>query len=135
MKKESKIVAFTIIMSIGVISLLVFRYEKLLRQQKKQTVLPAVSGGQTTKIFSANEIIKLITASKEYIGDTITIKADGQIFSSNEKFQGTLQQVIEQEDNMQMVMSTTSKNGLPVQYNVYVLAATWYRQQYPDDFK
>ena len=68
-------------------------------------------------------------------GDTVTIKADGQIFSSNEKFQGTLQQVIEQEDNMQMVMSTTSKNGLPVQYNVYVLAATWYRQQYPDDFK
>lgn len=77
----------------------------------------------------------MIKSSKEYLGDSITIYENGKIQSSNEKFFGTINAVLESEANMALVKSNCNANNLPLQYNIYVLAATFYRQQYPEEFK
>lgn len=130
-----KLFYFSIILSVSVLLAVIFRYEELLSKQKKQDLLPAVQGGALSgKVYSSSEIIKLIAASKEYIGDSITIFDNGEILSANGKFQGTINAVIHSEENMEIVHANTSTNKLPLQYNVYVLAATYYRQQYPEEF-
>ena len=119
------------------IAIIVYRYEQLLgRQKKEQVSLGAVPGGQpSNKQYTAAEIIDLIKKSKEYLGDSITIFDNGDITSSNSKFQGTLQAVINSKDNMDIVQNNAKTNRLPLQYNVYVLAAIYYRQQYASEFE
>jgi len=54
--------------------------------------------------------------------------------SSNGKFQGTIHAVISSKDNMDIVTGNMNVNKLPVQYNIYVLSATYYRDQYASEF-
>jgi hypothetical protein len=136
MSKPYKLLLFTIIISIVAIAVIVFRYEQLLSRQKKQEQnLGAVLGGPSNKQYTAAEIIDMIKKSKEYLGDSITIFDNGDITSSNGKFQGTIKAVIESKDNMDIVRNNAKTNRLPLQYNVYILAATYYRQQYASEFE
>jgi hypothetical protein len=137
MSKPYKLLLFTILVSSVTIAIVVYRYEHLLARYKKQEQnLGAVPGGRPSdKQYTAAEIIDLIKKTKEYLGDSITIFDNGDILSSNSKFQGTIRAVIESKDNMDIVRNNAKTNRLPLQYNVYVLAATYYRQQYASEFK
>jgi hypothetical protein len=136
MKKETKILIAVVVMAVLAISIIVIRYERLLKTQKEELLAASskVKGGVAVKTYSATEIIDLIKASKEYIGDTITIFEDGKLTTSNPKFQGTIDAVISSEKNMAFVKSNADANSLPLQYNIYTLAATFYRSQYPSEF-
>ena len=135
MKKETRLLIFTITVSILSIALIILRYEKLLKQQSKQSILPQVKEGVVVKELTAGEIIEKIKASKDYLGDSITIFEDGKMISSNSKFQGTINAVVNTPENMEIVKSNSNTNRLPVQYNIYMLAATYYKSQYPYEFK
>lgn len=135
MKKEIKIVLFTVIVAIISIALVVLRYEKLLQEYRKAPQLSVVKGGTSVKELTAAEIIEKIKASKEYLGDSIIIFEDGRMVSSNQKFQGTINAVLNSRANMEIVSNNCTTNNLPVQYNVYILAAIYYRDQYKDEFK
>jgi hypothetical protein len=135
MKKETRLLLFTIIIAIVSIAAIIFRYEKLLRSKTETLSLSPVKGGTPVKEYTADEIIQLIKSSKEYIGDSVTIYENGKIQSSNDKFFGTINAVLESEANMALVKSNCNANNLPLQYNIYILAATFYRQQYPEEFK
>ena len=136
MNKQTKLIVFTILVSVVTILIIVYRYELLLKELKKPQNLGAVKGGTPfDKEYTAAEIISLIRSSKEYIGDSIIIFDNGNISSSNGKFQGTLQAVIDSKDNMDLVKSNMNSNRLPLQYNIYILAAIYYRQQYSEEFK
>ena len=135
MKKNYKLLFFIIGFFIILITLIIYRYEKLLDEARAETVFEHVAGGTSgLKLSNAQEIINLIRNSKEYLGDSITIFENGEIKSSNDKFQGTIQAVIGSKDNMDMVKGSMAGNKLPIQYNVYVLAATFYRNQYAAEF-
>jgi hypothetical protein len=137
MKKETKIISFVVVVSIAAIALVIFRYEKLLidkeREHKAMTKIP---GGVAIKTeYTAQEINDLIKKSPEYLGDSITIFENGDMVSSNGKFNGTIQAVITNDGNMGIVKSNMQSNKLPLQYNIYRLAAYYYRQQYPGEVK
>jgi hypothetical protein len=137
MKKETKIILFVVVVSIVAIALIIFRYEKILidkeREHKATTKIP---GGVAIKTdYTAPEIIDLIKKSPEYLGDSVTIFENGDMVSSNGKFNGTIQAVITNDGNMGIVKSNMQSNKLPLQYNIYRLAAYYYRQQYPDEVK
>jgi recombinational DNA repair ATPase RecF len=135
MKKETRLMIFTIIVSLLSIVFIVLRYEKLLQKQHKEASLPPVKNGNPLKELTAAEIIEKIKASKDYLGDSITIFEDGKIISSNSKFQGTINAVVNTPENMEIVKSNSNTNRLPLQYNVYMLAAAYYKTQYPEEFK
>ncbi|HEY0680394.1 MAG TPA: hypothetical protein VGD17_19060 [Chitinophagaceae bacterium] len=138
MSRQSKILLFTIIVFAIALVLIVYRYESLLKEYKtaQKPSLGTITGGlPSNKEYTASEIIHLIKSSKEYIGDSITLYDNGDMLSSNGKFQGTIAAVINSKDNMDIVYSNTKNNKLPLHYNIYVLAATYYRQQYADEFK
>jgi recombinational DNA repair ATPase RecF len=135
MKKETRLLIFTIAVSLLSIAFIVLRYEKLLQQQRKEASLPPVKNGAAVTELTAAEIIEKIKASKEYLGDSITIFEDGKMTSSNAKFQGTINAVVNTPENMEIVKSNSNTNRLSLQYNIYVLAATYYKSQYPDEFK
>jgi hypothetical protein len=136
MKKETKLLVFTVIVSVVAIVLIVARYERLLKLAKDDKQFAPVAGGvASVKNYTASEIIGLIKKDKQYIGDSITIFDDGKMTSSNGKFQGTLNAVIDSKDNMDAVKGDMNNNRLPIQYNIYHLAAIYYRGQYPDEFK
>lgn len=137
MKKEVKLVLFISILAIGAVALVIYRYEKLLKEREKSVLeLSKVIGGtKIRKDYTAQEIYELIKAAPEYIGDSITIFENGEMVSSNVKLNGTLSAVTTSEGNMNMVEANMKNNKLPLQYNVYVIAAVFYRQQYPDEFK
>ncbi len=134
MKKETRLVVFTITIAVIAISLTILRYEKLLKLQNSIGVIPKVKGGIIVKELTAQEIIEQIKASKEYIGDSITLFENGRMATSNPKFQGTISAVINSEENMNIVKSNNDNNGLSIHYNIYVLAATYYRNQYTEEF-
>ncbi len=138
MSKPYKLLLFTVIIFSLAIAIIVYRYERLLSKEEKEPGqgLGSVLGGQpTSKQYTVTQIIDLIKNSKEYIGDSITIFDNGDITSSNDKFQGTLQAVINSKDNIEIVRGSAKNNKLPLQYNAYVLAATYYRRQYPAEFE
>ncbi len=136
MTKHTKAIVFTLIVSTLAITIIVYRYEFLIKELKKQQSFGTVKGGTDfNKLYSANEIIALIKSSKEYIGDSITVYDNGKMSSTNGKFQGTLNAVIDSRDNLDMVKANMNFNRLPLQYNIYILAATYYRRQYPEEFK
>jgi hypothetical protein len=138
MTRQTRLFLFTILIFSLAIVLIVYRYESLLKEYRKPQTpdLGSVVGGQpTNKQYTAAEIIDMIKKSKEYLGDSITIFDNGDIVSSNGKFQGTIAAVLNSKDNMNIVYSNANNNKLPLQYNVYVLAATYYRQQYAEEFK
>ncbi|MGB8194547.1 MAG: hypothetical protein WCF67_21625 [Chitinophagaceae bacterium] len=136
MNKHQKLLLFTVILFSLAIILIVYRYETLLQTQNKEQTLRNIKDWMpSSKEYTAAEVIELIKNSKEYIGDSISIYVSGDIVSFNKKFQGTLAAVINSKDNMDIVRSSTGINKLPFQYNVYVLAATYYRRQYADEFK
>jgi uncharacterized protein (UPF0333 family) len=137
MKKETRIILFVVVVSIIAIALVIFRYEKLLidkeREHKEITKIP---GGVAIKTeYTAQEIIELTKKSPEYLGDSVTIFENGDMVSSNGKFNGTIQAVISNDGNMGIVKSNMQSNKLPLQYNIYRLAGSYYRQQYPEEVK
>ena len=137
MKKETKLILFVVVVAIVAIALVVFRYEKILidkeNEHKAGTKIP---GGVAIKTeYTAQDIIDLIKKSPEYLGDSVTIFENGEMVSSNGKFNGTLQAVITNNGNMGIVKSNMQNNKLPLQYNIYRLAAYYYRQQYPEEVK
>ena len=136
MKKEYKLATFVFIVFVLTTGFLVYRYETLLRKARTNNPLfqPVTGGTAVTTKYSAPEIIGLIKKSKEYLGDSITIFDNGEITSTNGKFQGTLRAVTASDANMELVRSNMQYNKLPLQYNIYVLAAAFYRQQYPAEF-
>jgi len=136
MKKEYKLATFVFIVFVLTTGFLVYRYETLLRKAKANDTLfkPVEGGAAVATKYSAPEIIALIKKSKEYLGDSVTIFENGEMTSTNGKFQGTLKAVITSDANMELVKSNMQYNKLPLQYNIYVLAAAFYRQQYPTEF-
>ena len=137
MKKETKVILFVVIVCFVAIALVVYRYEKLLvdkeRDHKQNN---KIQGGVAIKTdYTAQEIISLIKKSTEYLGDSVTIFENGDMVSSNGKFNGTLQAVISNDGNMGIVRNNMRSNKLPLQYNIYELAAIYYRRQYPDETK
>ena len=135
MHRQRKIIVFLILLNIVSVSLVVFRYEKLIETMQPHPTVATVEAPQTIeKKYSAAEITELITNSKEYIGDTVIISPTGDLSSSNSKFRGTLNAVRDSKANMDLVRSQTSTNKLPLQYNIYIVAATFYREQYANEF-
>lgn len=131
--KGSKPLIFLIVFFSIVTWLIIRRYELLLAKTRAETHFENVTGGAPhDKKYTAPEIIALIKDSKEYLGDSITIFDNGEIRSGNEKLQGTINAVIGSKDNMDVVKAAMAGNKLPIQYNIYVLAATYYRRQYPE---
>jgi len=135
-KKETRVLIITCLFFLAVIAGIVIRYERLLKGLRTE-------GADTVKTEEKNapktltpaEIIEKIKVAPEYIGDSIFIFEDGSISSSNTKFQGTLNAVINSQENMNIVKSNGSINRLPDLYNIYILAAVYYRRSYPDEFK
>jgi len=137
MKKETKLILFVVTVAFVAIALVVFRYEKLLidkeREYKTENKIP---GGVAIKtVYTAQELISLIKNCPEYLGDSVTIFENGDMISSNGKFNGTLNAVTKDDGNMNIVRGNMKNNKLPLQFNIYQLAATYYRQQYPDEIK
>ena len=131
MSRDRKLLIFTLIVSILAIALIIYRYEKLLVTEKRDYMaMQKIIGGVSLKTLTAEEIISLIKKDPEYLGDTITIFENGDLLSSNAKFQGTISAVLASKANMNIVTSEMKNNKLPIQYNVYKLAAIYYRQQY-----
>ena len=140
MSKPYRLLLFFSVFFCLIIGVVVYRYEfqlrKLKEEHEKTQNLGSVKGGvQSDKEYTATDIIDLIHKSNEYIGDTVTIFDNGDMLSSNGKFQGTIAAVVNSKDNMDIVRNNAKSNRLPLQYNVYILAATYYRQQYPTEFK
>ena len=140
MSKPYKLLLFTIIIFSVAIAIIIYRYEFLISkykeaQQKTQNLGNVKGGADSDKEYTASEIIELIKKSNEYIGDTVTIFDNGDLVTSNSKVQGTIMAVINSKDNMDIVRNNAKTNRLPLQYNVYLLAATYYRQQYPTEFE
>ncbi len=133
MRRESKFLLFTIICFSVAIILIIYRYEGLLKSAEKSGEVKA--SAPVAKTYAVAEIIQLIKSSKEYLGDSVTILDNGDLLSSNGKFQGTISAIVNGKDNMNAVNLNTAVNKLPVQVNIYQLAATYYRMQYPDEFK
>ena len=137
MKRETKIILFIVIVSFVAIALVVYRYEKLLvDKERDHKINNKIRGGVAVKTdYTAQEIIALIKNSAEYLGDSVTIFENGDMVSSNGKFNGTLQAVISNDGNMGIVRNNMRSNKLPLQYNIYELAAVYYKRQYPDEAK
>jgi hypothetical protein len=135
MSKDRKLLIFTLILSIITIALTIYRYEKLLKTEKKDFIAfqKVIGGTPLNKEYSAEEIINLIKTDPGYLGDSITIFENGEMLSSNNKFQGTINAVLNSKENMNIVTNEMKNNKLPIQYNVYKLAAVYYRQQYKTD--
>src|SRR5688572_3366974 len=101
MKKETRLILFVLIISITAIVLVIFRYEKLLADQERdQKAMIKIPGGARIKMhYTAAEIINLIKKSPEYLGDSVTIFENGDMVSSNGKFNGTIHAVINNDGN------------------------------------
>ncbi len=132
MSKDRKLLIFTLILSLLTIALIIYRYEKLITKEKKDVLaLQKIVGGTAlNKEYSAQEIIELIKKDAEYLGDSVTIFENGEMLSSNNKFQGTINAVLNSKENMNIVTGEMKNNKLPIQYNIYKLAAIYYKQQY-----
>jgi hypothetical protein len=131
MKVSLKAYIFTVGALLLLTALVIYRYEKLLHTIRYEKANGPVAGGApSNKRYTAAGIIALIRSSKEYLGDSITLFDNGQIHSNNDRFQGTINGVTGSSANMDIVISHTGSNNLPIQYNIYVLAAQYYRQQY-----
>lgn len=137
MKKETKIVVFVVIISFVAIALVIFRYQKLLSDKEKEykATIKIPGGAAIKQNYTAQEMIDLIKKSPEWLGDSVTIFENGDMVSSNGKFNGTIQSVINNNGNMSIVKSNMQSNKLPLQYNIYRLAAYYFRQQYPEEVK
>jgi hypothetical protein len=137
MSREKKLLVFVILVAVVAIFLVIYRYEMLLVEKDKDMAeLNKVLGGvRIKKEYTAQEIIQLIKSSPSYLGDSLVIYENGDMLSSNDKFNGTLQAVITSKGNMTMVKNEMKKNKLPLQYNIYALASIYYKQQYPDEVK
>lgn len=135
MSKDRKLLIFVVILSVSAISLIIYRYEKLIHTETKSVLaLQKIIGGVSlNKEYTAQEIIELIKQSPEYLGDSITIFENGEILSSNGKFQGTILAVLNSKENMNIVAGEMKTNKLPIQFNVYKLASAYYKAQYPTD--
>lgn len=135
MSKDRKLLIFVIILAVASNCLIIYRYEKLIHTETKSALaLQKIIGGVSlNKEYTAQEIVDLIKKSPDYLNDSITIFENGEILSSNGKFQGTIQAVLNSKENMNIVTGEMKTNKLPIQYNVYKLASVYYKAQYPSD--
>jgi hypothetical protein len=140
MEKSNKIliILFTAIISAGIV---IFVYEVLL---KKNTTAPTaaitdtdgmvkITEGRKTS-YTASEVIDMIKKDKVYLGDSIVIYDNGDLTSSNPKFQGTINAILQVESNIKGLAEQVKATKIPFQYHLYIFAATVYRDQYADEF-
>jgi hypothetical protein len=135
MKVPIKVFAFVTLVLLTVEGLTIFRYERLMKSREREMKKwQAVAGGiSSIKKYTASDIIRLIRSSPQWLGDSITIFDNGDMLSSLGRFQGTINNVLGSKSNMDVVQGQMQTNKLPFQYNAYILAAQYYRQQYPGD--
>jgi len=126
--KEKKLIFFFLIISLSSIYLIANRYEKLIAT--KDLFLQDIN----KKNYSANKIKRMISKLPDYVGDSIIIFEDGEMISSNIKFQGTIENVINSPENMNMVYADMRTSQMPKAYCIYKLASYYYKSQYKDEF-
>lgn len=125
LNKYQKLLIFVVILWLFSLYLLSIYYERQIASERK------IKGGMK-KEYTANDILTMIKNSKEYIGDSVTIFENGDITTNNFKLQGTIGHVL--NNDKEYVKGITTANHLPFQYNLYCLAAGYYRSQYPTEF-
>jgi len=109
--------------------LIILKYEKTLTEQD------FVKGGEKKNIkYQPNEIKLMIIKMPEYIGDSISFGWNNKLFSSNPKFQGTINSVINSSENMKLVNIQSKISRKPQTFCIYKLAAQYYRDQYREEF-
>jgi hypothetical protein len=131
MNKHTRIVLFILLLSLFLVVLVIGYYEKKIANM---TSIRIKGGVSLNKEFTADEIISMIKKSPMYIGDSITIYENGEIVSSNPKFQGTLNHVANNDADKKNIERESSKNHLPFIYNLYVTSAYFYRNQFAEEF-
>jgi hypothetical protein len=135
MKVPIKVFVFVVLVLLTTEGLTIFRYERLMKSREREMrKWQEVAGGvSSSKKYTASDIIQLIRSSPQWLGDTVTIFDNGDLLSSSGRFQGTINSVLGSKPNMDIVQGQMQTNKLPFQYNVYILAAQYYRQQYAAD--
>jgi hypothetical protein len=131
MKVSTKILLVIILLSVLLNIITVFYYENQLKPNFNEETI--VGGLERNRKYTAQEIIRLIKNSSEYIGDSLVIYSDGKIISDNSKLQGTIDAV--SINDKEAIDKQTIELGLPKPLLVYKLAAHYYRAQYPDEFR
>ncbi len=135
MKVPIKVFVFVTLVLMMIEGLTVFRYERLIKSREREMKKwqEVVGGVSSNKKYTASDIIRLIRSSPQWLGDTVTIFDNGDMLSSLGRFQGTINSVMSSKPNLDIVQGQMQTNKLPFQYNVYILAAQYYRQQYASD--
>jgi hypothetical protein len=128
LNNHQKLLIFVIIVALIAQYLVVTYYERRIASDNK------IKGGRKIE-YTADDILTLIKKSPEYIGDSVVIYEDGTLVTNNAKFQGTINSVLSVQANVDGLKQETASNKLPYLFNVYKLAAYYYRGQYPEEFK
>jgi hypothetical protein len=129
----------TAVLSAGAV---IFVYEVLLKKKSSsinevsiaETGIPKITDARKTS-FTATEVIDMIKKDTVYLGDSIVIYDNGDLVSSNLKFQGTINSILSVESNVKWLTGKTEETKIPFQYHLYNFAATVYREQYATEFK
>ena len=130
MTKNGKLVILVILTAtIFADYLIILKNEKILTEQD------FLKGGEKKNIiYRPNEIKLMIIKMPEYIGDSISFGWNNKLFSSNPKFQGTINSVINSSENMNLIKMQSKISGKPQTFCIYKLAAQYYRDQYREEF-
>ena len=134
MNTQKKLLNFTLISSIAAILLIIFFYNKRYQQKQQELLthqksLISLVNKITSKGFTLDSIVHLIKLDPDYLGDSISISAEGSITSNNEAMNGTIREVQTNNENLIAIFQKTQENNLPLPYNVYKLAAQYYKMQ------
>lgn len=140
MENNNKIltILLTAIVSVAAV---IFVYEILLKKNSNAATtsaagddgMPKITEGKKTS-FTATEVLDMIKSDKVYLGDSVVIFDNGDLKSSNPKFQGTIDAVLKVESNVKGLNDKTMQTKIPFQYHLYIFSATAYRDQYADEF-
>ena len=140
MEKNNRILTI-LITSLISIAAVVFVYEVLLKKNTAQESavteagdgMPTVIGGRKSA-YTVDEVISMIKRDKVYLGDSITIFDNGDLKSSNPKFQGTIDAILKVESNVKGLNEQARTTKIPFLFHLYIFSATIYREQYPEEF-
>lgn len=85
-----------------------------------------------SKQYTAQEIVSMIKALPEYVGDSVQITRNGKIITSNSNLQATFKNVL--KDGKGMLEIESESTGVPFQVLLYKNAVNYhYKVQFPDD--
>ncbi len=140
MEKNNRILTI-LITAIVSAALVIFVYEFLLKKDTGSTTtasstddgIPKITDGRKTS-YTVAEVLSMIKSDKVYLGDSIVIYDNGDMRSSNPKFQGTIDAVLKVEGNVKGLNEKAVQTKIPFQYHLYIFAATIYRDQYAEEF-